>query len=138
MLLAKVVFVNTFLHVLLAPWKNVKFLSLARAPHAKKFQFGNKWIFTEKMARKRNEEYIGEDDDGEFEEEPVESFEDPPDYVDKVSDEGEPRIQKCGTWIWRRNSCFCENLIIVLASRTQQRESFDVYKINFSRERRKI
>lgn len=41
------------------------------------------------MARKRNEEYIGEDDDGEFEEEPVESFEDPPDFVDEISDEGE-------------------------------------------------
>lgn len=47
------------------------------------------------MARKRNEEYIGEDDDGEFEEEPVESYEDPPDFVDDVTDEGErPRIQK--------------------------------------------
>lgn len=47
------------------------------------------------MARKRNEEYIGEDDDGEFEEEPFESYEDPPDFVDEVTDEGErPRIQK--------------------------------------------
>lgn len=40
------------------------------------------------MARKRNEEYIGDDDDGEFEEEPVESYEDPPDFVDDVTDEG--------------------------------------------------
>lgn len=40
------------------------------------------------MARKRNEEYIGEDDDGEFEEEPVDSYEDPPDFVDDISDEG--------------------------------------------------
>lgn len=48
------------------------------------------------MARKRNEEYTGEDADGEFEEEPFESYEDPPDYVDEVADEGEPRIQKCG------------------------------------------
>lgn len=47
------------------------------------------------MARKRNEEYIGEDDDGEFEEEPFESYEDPPDFVDEVADEGKrPRIQK--------------------------------------------
>lgn len=52
------------------------------------------------MARKRNEEYIGEDDDGEFEEEPVESYEDPPDFVDDVTDEGEPRIQKCGMQIY--------------------------------------
>lgn len=51
------------------------------------------------MARKRNEEYIGEDDDGEFEEEPFESYEDPDDFVDNATDEGEngePRIQKCG------------------------------------------
>lgn len=41
------------------------------------------------MARKRNEEYVGEDDDGEFEEEPVESYEDPPDFVDDIGDEGE-------------------------------------------------
>lgn len=41
------------------------------------------------MARKRNEEYIGEDDDGEFEEEPVDSYEDPPDFKDDVTDEGE-------------------------------------------------
>lgn len=40
------------------------------------------------MARKRNEEYIGEDDDGEFEEEPFESYEDPPDFVDDPTDEG--------------------------------------------------
>lgn len=40
------------------------------------------------MARKRNEEYIGEDDDGEFEEEPFESYEDPPDFVDEITDEG--------------------------------------------------
>jgi hypothetical protein len=40
------------------------------------------------MARKRNEEYIGDSDDGEFEEEPVESFEDPEDFVDDVTDEG--------------------------------------------------
>lgn len=46
------------------------------------------------MAKKRNEEYIGDDEDGEFEEEPVESFEDPPDFVDEISDEGEPRNQK--------------------------------------------
>lgn len=39
------------------------------------------------MARKRNEEYTG-DSDGEFEEEPVESFEDPEDFVDEISDEG--------------------------------------------------
>lgn len=44
------------------------------------------------MARKRNEEYIGESDDGEFEEEPVESFEDPEGFVDTVSDEGKKRI----------------------------------------------
>lgn len=49
------------------------------------------------MARKRNEEYIGEDDDGEFEEEPVETFEDPPDFVDEVTDEGESHeFKKCG------------------------------------------
>jgi hypothetical protein len=53
-------------------------------------------IKTVNMARKRNEEYVGDDDDGEFEEEPFESYEDPPDYVDDVGDEGEPRIQKCG------------------------------------------
>jgi hypothetical protein len=47
------------------------------------------------MARKRNGEYIGEDDDGEFEEEPFESYEDAPDFVDDVTDEGKrPRIQK--------------------------------------------
>lgn len=46
------------------------------------------------MARKRNGEYIGEDDDGEFEEEPFESYEDAPDFVDDVTDEGRPRIQK--------------------------------------------
>ena len=40
------------------------------------------------MARKRNEEYIGDEDDGEFEEEPVESFEDPEGYSDDVGDEG--------------------------------------------------
>lgn len=40
------------------------------------------------MARKRNEEYIGDSDDGEFEEEPVESFEDPEDFSDDVGDEG--------------------------------------------------
>lgn len=45
------------------------------------------------MARKRNEEYIGEDDDGEFEEEPFDTYEDPPDFVDDVTDEGEPRIK---------------------------------------------
>lgn len=56
------------------------------------------------MARKRNEEYIGEDDDGEFEEEPVDSYEDPPDFVDEVTDEGEPRIQKCGE---RFSLCIC-------------------------------
>lgn len=41
------------------------------------------------MARKRNEEYIGEDDDGEFEEEPFESYEDPEGFADEVGDEGE-------------------------------------------------
>lgn len=48
------------------------------------------------MAKKRNEEYIGDDDDGEFVEEPVEEFEDPPGFVDDISDEGmsSPRIQK--------------------------------------------
>lgn len=40
------------------------------------------------MAKKRNEEYIGDDDDGEFVEEPVEEFEDPPGYVDDISEEG--------------------------------------------------
>lgn len=48
------------------------------------------------MARKRNEEYIGDSDDGEFEEEPVESFEDPEGFVDDVGDEGKlfsPHIQ---------------------------------------------
>lgn len=40
------------------------------------------------MAKKRNEEYIGDDDDGEFVEEPVEEFEDPPGFVDDISDEG--------------------------------------------------
>lgn len=39
------------------------------------------------MARKRNEEYIGDSDDGEFEEEPVELFEDPPGFVDDCPDE---------------------------------------------------
>lgn len=46
------------------------------------------------MARKRNEEYIGEDDDGEFEEEPFESYEDEPDFVDEVPDEGESHESK--------------------------------------------
>lgn len=41
------------------------------------------------MARKRNEEYIGDSDDGEFEEEPVDTFEDPDEFVDDISDEGE-------------------------------------------------
>lgn len=45
------------------------------------------------MAKKRNEEYIGDDDDGEFVEEPVEEFEDPPNYVDDISDEGEEKIR---------------------------------------------
>lgn len=48
------------------------------------------------MARKRNEEYIGDSDDGEFEEEPVESFEDPEGFVDDVADDGKifsPHIQ---------------------------------------------
>lgn len=40
------------------------------------------------MARKRNEEYIGDDDDDEFVEEPYESYEDPPDFVDDAPDEG--------------------------------------------------
>lgn len=40
------------------------------------------------MARKRNEEYIGDSDDGEFEEEPVDTYEDPEGFVDDVSDEG--------------------------------------------------
>lgn len=40
------------------------------------------------MARKRNEEYIGDDDDDEFIEEPYESYEDPPDFVDNATDEG--------------------------------------------------
>lgn len=50
------------------------------------------------MARKRNGEYVGDDDDGEFEEEPVETYEDPPDFVDNVTDEGEKghEIKKCG------------------------------------------
>lgn len=41
------------------------------------------------MARKRNEEYQGDDDDDEFIDEPVESYEDPPDFVDDAPDEGE-------------------------------------------------
>lgn len=41
------------------------------------------------MARKRNEEYVGDDDDDEFIDEPVESYEDPPDFVDDAPDEGE-------------------------------------------------
>lgn len=40
------------------------------------------------MAKKRNEEYIGDDDDDQFVEEPVEEFEDPPGYVDEITDEG--------------------------------------------------
>jgi hypothetical protein len=40
------------------------------------------------MARKRNEEYIGDDDDDEFIEEPYESYEDPEDFVDNATDEG--------------------------------------------------
>lgn len=40
------------------------------------------------MARKRNGEYIGDDDDGEFEEEPFETYEDAPDFVDNVTDDG--------------------------------------------------
>jgi hypothetical protein len=53
------------------------------------------------MARKRNEEYIGDSDDGEFEEEPVDTFEDPEDFEDDVTDEGKNCIlifatnQKC-------------------------------------------
>lgn len=39
------------------------------------------------MARKRNEEYIGDSDDGEFEEEPVDTFEDPEGFVDDISEE---------------------------------------------------
>lgn len=49
------------------------------------------------MARKRNEEYTGSDEDGEFEEEPVESYEDPPDFEDEVTDEGESHDTKCGS-----------------------------------------
>lgn len=40
------------------------------------------------MARKRNAEYTGDSDDGEFEEEPVDTFEDPEGFVDDISDEG--------------------------------------------------
>jgi hypothetical protein len=51
------------------------------------------------MARKRNEEYKGDNEDEEFEEEPVEEFEDPDDFVDDVNDEGMKKncqhIQKC-------------------------------------------
>lgn len=41
------------------------------------------------MARKRNEEYIGDSDDGEFDEEP--DFEDPEDFVDEVDEQGKNR-----------------------------------------------
>jgi hypothetical protein len=44
------------------------------------------------MAKKRNEEYIGDDDDDQFVEEPVEEFEDPPNYVDDISDEGKKKF----------------------------------------------
>ena len=43
------------------------------------------------MARKRNEEYIGDSDDGEFEEEP--DFEDPEDFVDEVDDPGKKYVE---------------------------------------------
>lgn len=39
------------------------------------------------MARKRNEEYKGDNEDEEFEEEPVDTFEDPDDFVDDITDE---------------------------------------------------
>lgn len=44
------------------------------------------------MARKRNEEYKGDNEDEEFEEEPVELFEDPDDFEDDVNDEGMKKI----------------------------------------------
>lgn len=40
------------------------------------------------MARKRNEEYKGDNEDEEFEEEPVDTYEDPDGFVDDISDEG--------------------------------------------------
>lgn len=66
------------------------------------------------MARKRNEEYIGDSDDGEFEEEPVESFEDPEDFVDDVTDEGKkikksPRIQ-CDKVLLNRRQSECKSV----------------------------
>lgn len=55
------------------------------------------------MARKRNEEYQGDDDDDEFIDEPVESYEDPPDFVDDAPDEGEiffrPRNHKIHVYV---------------------------------------
>lgn len=47
------------------------------------------------MARKRNEEYIGDSDDGEFDEEP--DFEDPEDFVDEVDDQGK-KSKIRGAW----------------------------------------
>lgn len=56
------------------------------------------------MARKRNEEYIGDSDDGEFEEEPVESYEDPEGFEDDISDEGKRKLFKLATY---SKMCLC-------------------------------